>query len=182
MSSLTGRSSSGHLADEAQRLAAHLVVEDELRQAEDQQEVEHPGTGHRVDAGERCDQRAAEGLGTGLGVEDLPVGRAMYHWVGRPRDLATATYAASSWSASIADIGELAIFMWNVAGAPPNRTGAPGRMTWAIVMPGQHIGGMEDRRAHDRDRRDQAHQRDRHDLDRDPASTQSIRFWQESSL
>ena len=25
--------------------------------------------------------------------------------------------------------------MWNVAGAPPNRTGAPGRMTWAIVMP-----------------------------------------------
>ena len=34
----------GHdLADEAQRLAAHLVVEDELGQAEHQQEVEHPG-------------------------------------------------------------------------------------------------------------------------------------------
>ena len=38
------------LAHEAQRLAAHLVVEDELRQAEDEQEVEHPGAGHRVDA------------------------------------------------------------------------------------------------------------------------------------
>ena len=25
--------------------------------------------------------------------------------------------------------------MWNVAGAPPNRTGAPGRTIWAIVMP-----------------------------------------------
>ena len=35
------------VADEAQRLAAHLVVEDELRQAEDQQEVEHPGSARR---------------------------------------------------------------------------------------------------------------------------------------
>ena len=25
--------------------------------------------------------------------------------------------------------------MWNVAGAPPNRTGVPGRTIWAIVMP-----------------------------------------------
>ena len=25
--------------------------------------------------------------------------------------------------------------MWNVAGAPPKRTGAPGRTTWAIVIP-----------------------------------------------
>ena len=25
--------------------------------------------------------------------------------------------------------------MWNVAGAPPNSTGAPGRMSWAIVIP-----------------------------------------------
>ena len=71
--------------------------------------------------------------------------------------------------------------MWNVAGAPPNSTGAPGRMTWAIVMPaststvwktvaptvvtgairpisvtGTISTGM-------------------------PASTQSMRFWQESS-
>ena len=82
----------------------------------------------------------------------------------------------------MADIGELATFMWNVAGAPPNSTGAPGLMTWAIVMPaststvwktvaptvvtgairpisvtGTISTGM-------------------------PASTQSIRFWQESSL
>ena len=35
----------------------------------------------------------------------------------------------------MAAIGELAIFMWNVAGAPPNRTGAPGWTIWAIVMP-----------------------------------------------
>ena len=35
----------------------------------------------------------------------------------------------------MADIGELAIFMWKVAGAPPNRTGAPGRMIWAMVIP-----------------------------------------------
>ena len=49
----------------------------------------------------------------------------MYDCVGKPSDFATSTYATSSWSASIADIGELAIFMWNVAGAPPNSTGAP---------------------------------------------------------
>ena len=72
--------------------------------------------------------------------------------------------------------------MWNVAGAPPNSTGAPGRMTWAMVMPartsavwktvapttvtgairpmsvtGTISTGM-------------------------PASTQSIMFWHESSL
>ena len=72
--------------------------------------------------------------------------------------------------------------MWNVAGAPPNSTGAPGRMTWAIVIPartstvwktvapttvtgairpisvtGTISTGM-------------------------PASTQSIMFWHESSL
>ena len=35
----------------------------------------------------------------------------------------------------IAAIGELAAFIWNVAGAPPNSTGAPGRMICAIVMP-----------------------------------------------
>ena len=71
--------------------------------------------------------------------------------------------------------------MWNVAGAPPNRTGAPGRISWAIVIPartsivwktvaptvvtgairpwsvtGTISTGM-------------------------PASTQSMRFWQESS-
>ena len=82
----------------------------------------------------------------------------------------------------MAAIGDEATFMWKVAGAPPNRTGAPGRMTWAIVMPaststvwktvaptvvtgamrpisvtGTISTGM-------------------------PASTQSMRFWQESSL
>ena len=25
--------------------------------------------------------------------------------------------------------------MWNAAGAPPKRTGAPGRTSWAIVIP-----------------------------------------------
>ena len=35
----------------------------------------------------------------------------------------------------MAAIGELAAFMWKVAGAPPNRTGAPGRTICAIVMP-----------------------------------------------
>src|SRR5690348_18484280 len=59
----------------------------------------------------------------------------MYDWVGSPSDFATWTYATSSWSASIAAIGDEAIFMWNVAGAPPNSTGAPARTTWAIVIP-----------------------------------------------
>ena len=49
----------------------------------------------------------------------------MYDWHGSPSD-ATAMYAASSWSASIADIGDEATFIWKVAGAPPNSTGAPG--------------------------------------------------------
>ena len=67
----------------------------------------------------------------------------------------------------MADIGELAIFMWKVAGAPPNRTGAPGRMIWAMVMPASTSDGVEDRGADDGHRGDEAHQRDRHDLDRD---------------
>ena len=82
----------------------------------------------------------------------------------------------------MADIGELAIFMWNVAGAPPKRTGAPGRMIWAIVMPARtstvwktvaptvvtgairpiSVTGTISTAT--------------------PASTQSIMFWHESSL
>ncbi len=82
----------------------------------------------------------------------------------------------------MADIGELATFMWNVAGAPPNSTGAPGLMTWAIVMPAStsivwktvaptvvtgairpiSVTGTISTGT--------------------PASTQSMRFWQESSL
>ena len=72
--------------------------------------------------------------------------------------------------------------MWNVAGAPPNRTGAPGRMIWAIVIPARtstvwktvaptivtgaispiSVTGTISTAM--------------------PASTQSIMFWQESSL
>src|SRR5438552_2143751 len=72
--------------------------------------------------------------------------------------------------------------MWNVAGAPPNRTGEPGRITWAIVIPAStsivwktvapttvtgairpiSVTGTISAGT--------------------PASTQSIRFWQESSL
>src|SRR3954453_9705488 len=82
----------------------------------------------------------------------------------------------------MADIGELAIFMWKGAGAPPKRTGAPGRMTWAIVIPARtsavwktvapttvtgaispiNVTGTISTAI--------------------PASTQSIRFWHESSL
>ena len=82
----------------------------------------------------------------------------------------------------MADIGELAIFMWNVAGAPPNRTGAPGRTIWAMVMPAStsavwktvapttvtgamrpiSVTGTISTAI--------------------PASTQSMRFWHESSL
>ena len=111
-----------------------------------------------------------------------PSESAMYDWQGRSNALATATYAASSWSASIAAIGELAIFMWNVAGAPPKRTGAPGRMICAMVMPAStstvwktvaptvvtgairpiSVTGTISTAT--------------------PASTQSIMFWQESSL
>jgi hypothetical protein len=35
----------------------------------------------------------------------------------------------------MAAMGELAAFMWNVAGAPPKSTGAPGRRICAIVIP-----------------------------------------------
>ena len=67
----------------------------------------------------------------------------------------------------MADIGELAIFMWNVAGAPPNRTGAPGRMIWAIVIPASTSTVWKTVAPTTVTGRDQAHQRDRHDLDRD---------------
>ena len=67
----------------------------------------------------------------------------------------------------MAAIGDDAIFMWNVAGAPPNRTGAPGRMTWAMVMPARTSTVWKTVAPTVGHRRDQAHQRDRHDLDRD---------------
>ena len=88
----------------------------------------------------------------------------------------------SSWSASIAAIGDDAIFMWKVAGAPPNRTGAPGRTTWAIVIPASTsivwntvaptsvTGAIKPIRVTGTTSIGM------------PASTQSIRFWQESSL
>ena len=82
----------------------------------------------------------------------------------------------------MAAIGELAIFMWKVAGAPPNRTGAPGRITWAMVMPGQHVDRVEDGRA----RRSVTGATSPMSVTGTistgmPASTQSMRFWQESS-
>jgi len=82
----------------------------------------------------------------------------------------------------MADIGELAIFMWNVAGAPPNSTGAPGRMICAIVMPARTstvwktvaptmvTGAMSPISVTGTI------------STATPASTQSIRFWHESSL
>ena len=57
-----------------------------------------------------------------------PSDRAMYDWHGNPRAFATAMYAASSWIASMADIGDDAIFIWNVAGAHEQHR-APGRTT-----------------------------------------------------
>ncbi len=82
----------------------------------------------------------------------------------------------------MADIGELAIFMWKVAGAPPNRTGAPGRTIWAMVIPARTsavwktvapttvTGAIRPIRVTGTI------------STAIPASTQSIRFWQESSL
>ena len=82
----------------------------------------------------------------------------------------------------MADIGELAIFMWNVAGAPPKRTGAPGRTIWAIVMPARTsavwktvapttvTGAIRPMRVTGTISTGM------------PASTQSIMFWHESSL
>ena len=82
----------------------------------------------------------------------------------------------------MADIGELAIFMWKVAGAPPNRTGVPGRTIWAIVIPARTstvwktvapttvTGAIRPIRVTGTI------------STAIPASTQSMRFWQESSL
>ena len=82
----------------------------------------------------------------------------------------------------MADIGELAIFMWKVAGAPPKSTGVPGRMIWAMVIPASTsavwktvaptivTGAMRPMRVTGTISTAM------------PASTQSMRFWQESSL
>ena len=57
--------------------------------------------------------------------------------------------------------------MWKVAGAPPNRTGAPGRTIWAMVIPARTSTVWKTVAPTVVTGRDQAHQRDRHDLDRD---------------
>ena len=57
--------------------------------------------------------------------------------------------------------------MWNVAGAPPKRTGRARPDDLGHRDAGEHVDRVEDRRPDRGDRRDQAHQRDRHDLDRD---------------
>ncbi len=57
--------------------------------------------------------------------------------------------------------------MWKVAGAPPKSTARSGPDDLGHGDAGQHVGGMEDGRPDERHRGDEAHQRDRHDLDRD---------------
>ena len=60
--------------NEMQHLAADLIVEYQLWQAEGQHEIQHAGPGHRVDPGHRREQRAAEGLRTRLRVENVLIG------------------------------------------------------------------------------------------------------------
>ena len=81
-----------HLAHEAQRLAAHLVVEDELGQVEHEQEVEHPGPLTR------CSRPASAAMSADPNVSAPacasrigPSDSAMYDWQGSSSDLATAT-------------------------------------------------------------------------------------------
>jgi hypothetical protein len=57
----------------AQRHRADLVVEHELLETEAVLHVEHAGTRHVVDPGERGERRAHGGLGAGLRVEQLGV-------------------------------------------------------------------------------------------------------------
>ena len=92
----------------------------------------------------------------------------MYDWVGRPeatspRRRRRRRAGAPRWPTS----ARLAIFMWKVAGAPPNRTGAPGRITWAMVIPASTSSVWNTVAPDGRDRRDEAHQRHGHDLHRD---------------
>ena len=72
--------------------------------------------------------------------------------------------------------------MWKVAGAPPNRTGAPGRTTWAIVIPARTSmvwKTVAPTRVTGAIRPISVTGTISTGI---PASTQSIRFWQESSL
>ena len=82
-------------------------------------------------------------LGVPRGVA-LPFGtfeRALGHPINAAAKAAIVTARDTLVEAAVATVavaspvGELADFMWNVAGAPPNSTGAPGRTICVMVMP-----------------------------------------------
>ena len=56
-----------------QGLATYFVVEDQLRQAECEYEVEHAGSGDRVNAGDCGEEGAGEGFTACLCIQELAV-------------------------------------------------------------------------------------------------------------
>ncbi len=150
-----------------QALAADLVVEDELRQAEREHEVEHARAGHRIDAGERREQRAAECLAATLGVEKLAIRESH---VGLGRQIQRL---------GDRDIGDVEVLRLDGRHRRTRGLHVEGRRCAAEQYgrsraddlghrdAGQDVDAVKDQRAHERYGRNQAHQRDRHDLDRD---------------
>ena len=152
------------VAHEAQCLAAHLVVEDELRETEHQQEIQHPGTGHGVDPRQGRDQGAPERLRPCLCVEDRPV-REGHVRLGREAERLGDRNVGSVQLECLDGRHRRACDL-HVEGRrrSPEEHRRPGPDDLGHGDPGQHISRVEDRRADDRHGRDEAHEGDRHDL------------------
>ena len=184
ISSPTGRSSSGLTSRTKRSACPHISSsKTSLGRLNTSRKSSMPGPDDGVDAGQRRDERAAERLGAGLRVEDRAVRqrhvrlRRAARATSRPRRRRRRA-GAPRWPTSAS---------WRSScGRSParRRTGParPGRMTWAIVIPAStstvwktvaptivtgairpiSVTGTISTAM--------------------PASTQSMRFWQESSL
>jgi hypothetical protein len=145
------------VADEAQRLAAELVVQEQLRQAEDEQEVEHPRARDAVDARERAEQRARTSRAR-LRVDLLRV-RQGHVRLGRQaerlRDLDVGDVRAAGPRSRHRRARDLHVERRR---ARRRRARARRPDDWAMVIPAEDVDVWKTGRPDDRHRRDQAHE------------------------
>jgi len=154
------------LPHEVECLAAQLVVEDELRQREDEDVVEHARAGDRVHARERGQERAPESLGARLRVDQLRVGQPH---VGLRREAeCLANLHVREVEVQRLDRrhrrgGGLHV---ERGGRATEQHGSAGLDQLGHRHAGEDVRRVEHGRPHERDGGDQAHERDGDDLHR----------------
>ena len=164
----TGRSSSGLTSRTKRSAWPHISSsKTSLGRLNTSRKSSIPGPDTELTPASAAMQRAAERLGAGLRVEDRAVGQGHVRLRRQPQRLGDRDVRGvelERLDGRHRRAGDLHVERRRRAAEQDRRAGPD---DLGHRDPGQDVDGVEDRRADDRDRRDQAHQRDRHDLDRD---------------